>query len=376
MRLLPRRLAWVFFVLGGCIDAPTGPAPLPVPMSGSPSVSGCDPMTAVIPCPDEESGANSTYWAFFAPRGDQVYEAPGDPSPGAPGIWLGAHISPAACFNDQNASITDSDHDWLDDNCELELARGFAPRWSMGEQDHCPDGEPVWAAKYFSIYGIVRLAYMAAYYDDCGSPTHAGDSEFVMVQVGFNYGTRHWEFHTMWLSAHYGAGAWDRSAWVSPTDANFTRRHLGHPYVAVSANKHANYKSEQTCNKTTANQSGNGEWCYGSMLTPFRFPIDPSRNAGSRFTDLIGCVPSTKRFAGNGRTECFYRQWYNSHPNFAGWHTGAEGVTPYNAILRSDKFESYNGYWGPGPDPYSPPPPDPPPDPPPGGCEDPTQVYC
>lgn len=363
-----------FVFLAGCADA-TSPARLSPPLPGPRMSASCDPLTAVIPCPDEMPLGPVT-WSFFAPQGDVVYEAPNDPSPGSPGVWLGANISPATCFNDQNLSITDADHDWLDDGCELELARGFAPRWSMGEQDYCPDGEPTWAAKYFPVPSAVRIAFMPAYYDDCGdTDSHPGDSEFVMVEVGFNYTTQHWEFRGMWLSAHYEARvynvSWDRSDWVSVSDANFSRRPLGHPYVAVSAGKHANYKSEQTCNKTVVNQLGNGEWCWGSVTSPFRFPIDPSRNVGSRFQPL-GCLGSTKRFAGNGRTECFYSE----NKRFAGWHTGAAGETGYWELLRGDKFEVRFGDPGPGPNAYTPPLP-PGEDPPPvGPCPDPTQLIC
>ena len=193
-----------------------------------------------------------------------------------------------------------------------------------------------------------------------------------MVEVGFNQSTRHWEFRGMWLSAHYTTGNGDRSQWVAPGDAVFSRRYLAHPYVAVSANKHANYKSDSKCNNTFAGSTGYGDSCYGSMMTPFRFPIDPARNAGSKSTDLMGCVGSIKQFAGNGRYECFYYD----RP-FAGWHAGAAGETSYRTILVSDKFEYRSGDPGPGPAAYTPPPPDDdPPPPPPGGCPDPRQLIC
>lgn len=379
MKVFHRLAAAGIFILAGCATDATSPLNLLAPTELR-LTTGCNPMTAIQPCPDPIGSATRTSWPFIGPYGDVLYEAPGDPSPGAPGIWLGSATSPAVCFNDKNLSIVDADHDWLDDGCEVELARGFAPRWSMGDQDACPNGEPAWAAKYFPGVGVVRLAFMPAYYNDCGEGAtvfdfgagHPGDSEFAMVEVGFNTTTKHWEFRQMWLSAHYTAPG-NRSAWVPAAEANFSRRSLAHPYIAVSADKHANFKSEATCNKTFLSQIMEADYCYGSMLSPFRFPIDPSRNAGSRFTDLMGCVPTIKGFNSGGRTECFY-----TYKPFAGWNSGATGETSYREILLSDKFENRFGDLGPGPNAYTPPPP-PPDDGPPllgGGCPKPGQLIC
>jgi hypothetical protein len=125
--------------------------------------------------------------------------------------------------------VVDEDHDWLDDNCEFELAKGFAPRWSMSIQDDCPGGEPVWAAKYFPGQGRVRIAFMPAYYDDCpntgtffgAGAGHPGDSEFTMVEISFNAATQHWEMAQMFLTAHLGTIG-DRSQWVAASDAEYS----------------------------------------------------------------------------------------------------------------------------------------------------------
>ncbi len=362
-------------LLVACADAITTPAPA-TPGPSARLIGDCENVDQAC----EGDGIVIIPGPFFGPMNDLLYEAPWDPSPGSAGIWLGGDVTPSTCFNDRTPWIADADSDWLDDHCELELAKGFAPRWSMGIQEKCGDGEPAWAAKYFPASGAVRLAFMPAYYDDCGVPAfgfgggHHGDSELAMVEVGFNPGTQHWEFRQMWLSAHYdtaGQGAGDRSQWVNPADASFTRRYLGHPYIAVSANKHAMYKSDSKCNNTFAGENNEGDWCYSSQYTPFRFHIDPARNAGSRHRDLMGCVGSIKRFAGNGRAECFY-----TRQTFAGWNAGTAGQTPYSAILKSDKFENRFGDWGPGPMAYnaSPTPDDPPP--PITGCEDPRRIMC
>src|SRR3954464_2503725 len=140
-------------------------------------------------------------WRFFGSVNDPgEYEAPNDPSPGANGLWLGATVTPATCFNDQTRAIVDADQDWLDDRCEEEIARGFAPRWGMSDADDCPGGEPAWAAKYFPNNQIVRVMFMPAYYRDCGADGHNGDSEYVIVDIRFNPTTQHWEFNREYLT--------------------------------------------------------------------------------------------------------------------------------------------------------------------------------
>jgi hypothetical protein len=375
----------------GCTDGIASPTIAPTARTAiiEDGGGGNDPCTTgnVDQVCEGEPAYGTGSWNFFAPVNDILYQAAGDPSPGAAGIWLGWNVTPSACFNDKTSAIIDIDHDWLDDRCELELARGFAPRWSMGHQDNCPDGEPAWAAKYFPASGAVRIAFMPAYYNDCGTPSlgfgggHPGDSELVMEEVIFNPSTQHWQLREMWLSAHHDA--WllghntDRSQWVDATEAEYSTRYLGYPKIAVSANKHANYKNDSKCNNNYAAEigAGDGDSCYSSYLTPFRFPIDPARNAGSRFVPLMGtngCVTSIKTFAGNGIVECFFGQ---ARSKFSGWQLDSGGETSYRDLLMGELFEFRYGDGGPGPAPYAaaPPPDDPPPV---GGCDDPTQIIC
>src|ERR1043165_980101 len=49
-----------------------------------------------------------------------IVQVPGDPSPGAPGIWLGDTVSARWCYADYDPNIPDTDHDWLDDDCEFQ----------------------------------------------------------------------------------------------------------------------------------------------------------------------------------------------------------------------------------------------------------------
>ncbi len=79
----------------------------------------------------------------------------------------------------------DSDTDGLADHCEFPIARSFAPMLHFANGGQCPGGEPYWAARRTST-NRVRIAYIMAYYKDCGYAPHAGDSEMIMVDVQYN----------------------------------------------------------------------------------------------------------------------------------------------------------------------------------------------
>src|ERR1051325_888294 len=115
-----------------------------------------------------------------------------DVSPTAYGIFV-ANAAPADCWG----STHDVDHDWFDDDCEYALASAFAPAPYLSTTEQCQDGQPYWAVKPFAP-DRVRIAYMPAYFDDCGSaapypwgtnPGHTGASEFIMVEIAYNWST-------------------------------------------------------------------------------------------------------------------------------------------------------------------------------------------
>lgn len=216
--------------------------------------------------------------------------------------------------------------------------------FANGEQ--CPGGEPYWAAKRFPN-AMVRIAYMPAYYEDCGYDTrikdsaHTGDSEFVMVEVAFNSTTQHWIFNRMWLSAHYEATLWgtdqDYSEWVGVPYTSFHNRSLAFPDIWVAEDKHANYRSIAVCEQT-------GAWEYSDncgSLYKVRYPVYEDRNAGSRYKDLLGgCVLSTEKTSST-RTEGFYTECQSA---FRGWNERNYGKEPgtYRHILFKYHFEYYS----------------------------------
>lgn len=99
---------------------------------------------------------------------------------------------------------TDPDRDGTDEGCELALARAFAPRFIVSDGACNWDdsvgpgrlgGEYYFAAQRARGPGSVRIAYLPAYYLDCGwsgpkcwlwprhCAAHTGDSEAVVVEA-------------------------------------------------------------------------------------------------------------------------------------------------------------------------------------------------
>jgi hypothetical protein len=103
---------------------------------------------------------------YFGTEDYSLYEAAGDPNHEAAGVWLRADVTPAACFITPGGP-DDADEDGLHNTCEFAIARAFAPLLAFDDDEICSAGEPHWAAKKFDN-GAVRIAYMPAYYDDCG----------------------------------------------------------------------------------------------------------------------------------------------------------------------------------------------------------------
>jgi hypothetical protein len=209
---------------------------------------------------------------------------PGDPSPGAAGIWLGNTTSKQWCSREYNPFITDNDHDWLDDECEYQLAKAFAPALAMNPIDGCAGGEPYWAAKWFSNkpFGsgeFVRIAYMPAYYRDCGLDGHDGDSEFLMVGIEFNAGTRHWQLREAFLSAHYHT-ANEHSIYTNdPTSLTYpSGRPRSYPLVWIAKGKHADYRTQGQCNAVND--------CSGNT-TVGRIKVYHNHNAGGFYVDFL-----------------------------------------------------------------------------------------
>ena len=87
---------------------------------------------------DPECGGGTNGLIHDQSSSGTLVEPPYDPSPGANGIWLGNTVTGNVCYKNYNASIIDNDGDWLDDNCEYQLAKAFAPSVNMYAYEACP----------------------------------------------------------------------------------------------------------------------------------------------------------------------------------------------------------------------------------------------
>jgi hypothetical protein len=343
-----RLLAAVVVALWGCSS------------TESPTTPGDDQVAAVITCPVGNFCGTTNGTLHDGTGNGSLTVVPGDPSPGAPGVWLGDTLAGRWCYANYNSFITDNDKDWLDDDCEYQLAKAFAPALSMSPSDNCPGGEPYWAAKYFDNEGVagtpggwgefIRIAYLPSWYRDCGATSHSGDSEFMMLAIQHNPMTRHWEVREAWLSAHAGtlnsAVDYIRTPGILEYPA---ARTLSYPRVWLARGKHGFYRSKDEC-QSRAIINDNCE----DNVTMGRMVIYANRNVGSRFVDNFptGVPSANPLYSQNGR-----REYYYTSQGFNGWQVPGSGVTPYASILSSVVYECYdwnfvftgNCYLGRGP---------------------------
>lgn len=274
-----------------------------------------------------------------------------DPSPGADGIWIGFEATDCYLMyaGSDSTLMTDQDDDGLRDECEYRLAKAFAPLLNMSEIDQCPAGEPYWAAKFinnlmpFGTGDMVKLAYLPAYYADCGDVGgHNADSEFIQITVAFNPATHHWELINSWLSAHacndlssecigstFASGFSSHSTW-GPIFEFPSGRARSFPRVYVSRGKHANYRSRSACSAGGA--FGQDDCAVDADVG--RFMVWQDRNLGSARYPLRDCVQSYSDLEERAGTECF---WTSEH--FTAWQPLGDGVTPYKVLLNSLVFQ-------------------------------------
>jgi hypothetical protein len=332
------------------------------------AIGGCGSGTEPTESPESPKPSLATACSddYCGPTDGTVHDATGngtiptvagDTSPGAAGIWLGNKVSRGWCYANYNTLVNDTDDDWLDDECEFQLAKAFAPVFAISPSDGCPGGEPYWAAKYypngFAGWGdFVRIAYMPAYYRDCGATPHAGDSEFIMVGVQFNPNTRHWESREAYFSAHAGTPNNASDYIRDRNDLEYPVRSLAYPRIWIARNKHGNYRTRSECN----NRAIFDDNCSDNQNVG-RLRIYRSRNVGSRFVDKFpnGVISQNPQWSLSGKKEYFY-----TSVRFGGWQPAATGASPYRSFLGYYVFECYDYTYtftggtcwgGPGPSP-------------------------
>lgn len=239
----------------------------------------------------------------------------------------------------------DRDVDGLSDECELRLAQAFAPILMM-RSGGCDWDESVTPPRLGGGYlfavepngGTVRIAYLPAYFIDCGwsgwkcylpwvdcSP-HAGDSEFIVVEVRSTPDARTWIAERLFLSAHCFGRSESRCRWYEAEELGEFQWSAGAPTIWVAEGRHANYPSERACD-----EGHHSIDTCDRHDTSLRFPVTAHvQNIGSagRPFPATGCI--TGRMTGSSLAvpdaeECVW----TIGALFRGWQAVEGGVTGY-----------------------------------------------
>lgn len=249
-------------------------------------------------------------------------------------------------FTECSSASGDADRDNLDDRCELALAQAFAPMLVVDRRD-CLWRDDVSPPRLGGGYLFaaqpapngVRLAYLPAYFEDCGwsgtacvmragvCGAHAGDSEFIVIDVALDANTRSWRTVGVFLSAHCFGRSDGRCRWYRGDELDdfgwADDVTLGAPRVWVARGKHGGYPTRAACDE--------GHWFYDSCddnAHAVRFPIvSDGQNIGSRQVPASGgCLTSDRLPVGSrgtvpGTRECFWSQ----QAAFGGWQSNRRG---------------------------------------------------
>lgn len=250
-----------------------------------------------------------------------------DPSPSAPGIFLGTTVAPAVCAS---RAAPDADRDGLTDVCESALAAAFAPQLAYAASDRT-GREPRWAARPLGS-GRVRVAYLLSlYFDDgaygcplgpilCGG--HYGDSETIVLDLYYNGSSQHWILHQAIYSAHGVYNVYPRFFSAYPS-MNFPDRKGGYPRAFLALRKHALYRSDTECDD---GELGLDE-CRADTFQ--RVAAGSTLNIGSRsgHTASQDCVKSMVLTTSTA-VECYW-----TVRSFGGWQAKSPKGGPYSSVL-------------------------------------------
>ena len=259
----------------------------------------------------------------------------------------------------------DRDADGVDDDCELALARAFAPElvadprdcgWEAGIDGGRLGGGYLFAAESAPDSRALRVAYLPAYFRDCGweglpcltrgadCAAHDGDSELLVVETRHDASSGRWTAVAVFLSAHCFGRSDGRCRWYVGSELRRFEWVRGversAPRIWVAKGKHANYPSRGDCDS--------GHWFYDTCdgnSVAYRFPVTSNlQNIGSRRRPLPepgaarprGCVGASQLlWAPTGADPLVHECFWDANAPFRGWQRRTRGVapTPYARVL-------------------------------------------
>lgn len=246
--------------------------------------------------------------------------SPDDPDPDAPGYFIGQDYNMDHC-----TQSNDLDDDGFDDNCEYRIARRFAPMLATAPAPYDDtSAEPYWVAEYAedmpgtrSTHGV-KVMYLLSYHEDLGTrvagqtvSAHKGDSEFVVLWIGYDTSTEHWQVEWAYYAAHHPSGS-DYAG--TSRSLEYPDKQYGYPRIWVAKSKHASYISQQACDD-------GGTAGFDSCDTNSddrRVEVLRERNLGSGVHRFVNCVATTESspYTYPG-TECFWEA--TTGYEFCGW---------------------------------------------------------
>jgi hypothetical protein len=242
---------------------------------------------------------------------------------------------------------SDSDEDGLSDSCELAFAQAFAPdmivaRSACNWDDSVQEGR-IGGGYYFAAQRIgdatIRIAYLPAYYEDCGwqglkchqpfipCDPHAGDSEFIAVDVVHSVDDV-WQTRRVFLSSHCFDKLDAACRWYEGDDLRrFEWRgpRYGAPVIWVADGKGAHYASRKDCDRahlfydTCDRNDARYRYPVATVRQNIGSASHPAGDARGCFSwDWTGVV--SKRVAAH-TYECFW----DPSSSFRGWQRPASG---------------------------------------------------
>lgn len=301
-------------------------------------------------CPPMELRAAATPLQPYkgAPASNNCGGDPGQGTTSPAGVTPGL-VLPFTLATCLDVSLGDSDVDGVNDECERVVATRFAPLLNVQRSEFRGDVERIPGEYYYGVMRLpgdyhLRILYLPAYYRDLGfvpGAGHAGDSEFIVIDVSFNAVTGRYYTQAVFLSAHCGADLadiieldpdcqwynWDRFPfWVDDVPR-------GAPRIWVANNKHANYYSEAKCF-----QGSYGDNCLHERAE-YRFPITDGFNFGSQWNRL-GDVTARRNNPTPDLSTTRTENLFAVTGRFFGWQLDdyGEGSTAHGLILNRFGF--------------------------------------
>lgn len=271
------------------------------------------------------------------------------------GVSIPSGKTYADCYQPGGFNTTvDRDQDGVDDQCEAELALAFRPQMKLMQDDCDTRSAPHFAVrqKFSQDWGgVIYIFYAISYVYDCGPPftcttafpacdNHLGDSEWIILEVGPSANSSHgpWSLKFGTMSAHWQSEN-DQTAGYAAYDLEDADGSpgFGAPLIWAAEDKHANYRSQVSCDS-----SGwfNVDNCDNPWPAYFTLGFGPEHNLGhgGPGREFIGSAgtPVPDRLTGNGNVEYF---WTNS-PAFCGWIYYVDGdcAASYNTSLTAYGF--------------------------------------